>query len=481
MRFVGFKRRLVGSLLLLFLSSSAYQAAISQENDAGLVSLKQGTFVRQAELVGNIEARNQRFLAPQFSAKLEMIATEGLSVKKGETVARLEIKDLEDELEEKELSLETAASELSEHDRNAAAEKVRLGAEIQRAEAVLAEKQLLLKQILAGTRPEEREKKQLALNLAQKAEDLAASDLHLKEKLAAKGISTQLEVLQARLNLANKQRDAQVAQADQVQARQGATTLAREEAKLEQTRAEQVLAWTRKNQAYQNQKSQKERQNKEAARSAAAAEVKQIKGQLSAAEIKAPLAGTVVINKVPTQSGLKQVGVGDEVFEGNPFMSVADLTQIVIRAEVDESLLRDLKLGLTCTIRLPSLQGKRFKGKISRIGGFAHERSDRQQTQGLSKVFDLAITPDEQGTLFQPGTSVDIELPLLQKRDVNLLPRETIYRDGERYYVLLADGEQRDLSIGEVSATEVEVLSGLDPLDQVQLPSATAEKSEAGL
>ena len=250
----GLKRRILGSCLLLLLSSSAYQAAISQEQTReGMVSLKTGTFVRQAELVGNIEAQNQRFLAPKFSAKLEMIAAEGVAVKKGEVVASLEIKDLEDELEEKELSLETAASDLSEHDRNTAAEKIRLGAEIQRAEAVLAEKRLVLKQLLAGTRPEEREKKRLAQSLAQKAAELAASDLKLKEKLAAKGMSTQLEVLQARLNLANKQRDAQVAQADYAKALQGATSLERELARLELTRAEQALAWARKNQTYQNQ------------------------------------------------------------------------------------------------------------------------------------------------------------------------------------------------------------------------------------
>ena len=161
-------------------------------------------------------------------------------------------------------------------------------------------------------------------------------------------------------------------------------------------------------------------------------------------------------------------------------MSVADLSQVVIRAEVDESLLRDLKIGLVCSIRLPSMQGKRFQGKVSKIGGFAHDRTDRQQTLGLSKVFDLEIVPDEQGTLFQPGTSVDIELPLLQKRDVNLLPRETIYRDGERFYVLLADGQKRDVQVGEVSATEVEILGGLDLAEEVQLPSATAKQAEAG-
>lgn len=475
------KRKLIGASLLLCLSSSAFQAAISQEqNSDGLASLKKGTFVRQAELVGNIEAQNQRLLASQFSAKLEMIAAEGLAVKKGEVVASLEVKDMEDDLEEKELTLETAVSDLSEHDRNAAAESIRRGAEIQRAEAVLAEKRLVLKQLLAGTRPEEIEKKRLAQNLAQKAAELAASDLKLKEKLAAKGMSTQLEVLQARLNLANKQRDALVASADYSKARQGATPLEREQARLEQTRAEQALAWANKNQGFQNQKFQKERLKKEAARAAAGAEVTQIKAKLSAAEIKAPLAGTVVINKVATPNGLKRVGIGDEVFEGNPFMSVADLTKVVIRAEVDESLLRDLKIGLVCSIRLPSMQGKRFQGKVSRIGGFAHERTARQQTLGLSKVFDLEITPDEQGTLFQPGTSVDIELPLLQKRNVNLLPREAIYRENGRFYVLLADGEQRDLKLGEVSATEVEVLSGLDPLDRVQLPSANTTTDAAG-
>lgn len=472
------KRRALWLLILCVLSSSAGQVALSQEDSEDLATPTQGTFVRQAELVGNIDAQHQSFLAPTFSAKLEMLAEEGLKVKKGQLVARLETKDLEDQLDDKELSLQAAVSDLSEHDHNMAADKVRQAAEVDRAQAVLDEKKLALRLLLAGTRPEELEKKRLAQQLAQKAVDLARSDLGLKEKLAAKGMSTALEVLQARLNLANKERDFEVAQADLIQARQGATALERDLARLEVQQAEQTLIWARKNQTFQAQSAVLEHQKKEANRGAVAADVKQLQRQLKEAEIRAPLDGTVVINKTPTQTGLKRVGVGDEVFEGNPFMSVADLSQVVIRAEVDESLLRDLKLGMTCTIRLPSMQGKHFSGKISRIGVFAHDRTGRQQTQGLSKVFDLEILPNEQGTVFQPGTSVDIQLPLMQKKEVLLLPREAIYREGDHYYVILEKGNRQTVELGEVNAKEVEITAGLQSGQSVQLPSSTDKQKK---
>lgn len=464
--------------LMLCIFLSACQTVGSQENTDNLVSPQQGTFVRQVELVGNIEAQQQIYLAPTFSAKLEMIVEEGVEVKKGDVVARLEVKTVEDELDEKDLALETAQADLSEQDRNTAADKVRLQAEIQRAEIQAHEKKLALKQLEAGTRPEELKKKELAFNLAQKARELAHSDLNLKEKLALKGMSTQLEVLQSRLLLANQEQQEAVARADLEKARQGATALEFEEARLEVQQALNDLAWAQKNKDFQFKQAALDRRKKETKLNAVSAEVKQLRRQMKEAELKAPLPGTVVLNKTWTQTGLKQVSVGDDVVEGNPFMSVADLAQIVIRAEVPESLLRDLKIDLPVSINLPSMQGKRFSGKLSRIGVLAHERSGRQVTVGLSKVFDIDILPDEQGTLFQPGTSVDIQLPLKQKKDVLLLPRQAIYREADRHYVILANGQERDVTIGELNAKEVEIVSGLTLDEQVQLPTDDVSQAE---
>ena len=314
----------------------------------------------------------------------------------------------------------------------------------------------------------------MAFDLANKAYDLALSTLQLKERLAKKGMSTRLEVLQARLELANKQRDLEVAAAERSKARRGATALELELARLDLDMAQESLKWAQESQRLELQKAELERQKKIAKRDSLKAEVNELRSEIKAAEIKAPIAGTVVVNKTWTQTGLKRVSIGDQVQEGNPFMSIADLSEVKIQTEIEESLLRDLKLGLNATIRLPSMQGKRFYGSVSKIGVFAHVRSGRQQNQGLNKVFDLSISPTQQDAVYQPGTSVDIELPLRQQQDVLLLPRRAVYRNysrvGDDHYVILENDERRVVTLGEANAQNVVILSGLSATERVKLP-----------
>ena len=468
--------RLALSLLLLL-------SACQPEDPSGLhlTRPRQGTFMRQVSLVGDTEARRQAYLAPAFSAKLQKMAEDGATVKKGEVVALLDIKDEEEDLEDQQMDLDAARNALQEHDRTTAGEQVRLEAEIERALTDQRQKALLLRELEAGTRPEELRKKSLQVELATRARDLAEHQLSLREKLAARGMGTALEVLQARLALSNASRDLRVAEAEASIARTGATRLTREIARMELTMAGESLKWARLNRELSLKKLGLERQKKQARLESVQLKVRRLQTRIRQATLYAPMAGTVILNRSWTPQGLKRVEIGDEVFEGNPFMSVADLSDVRIRAELDETLLREVKPGMACALALPSLPGKTFAAHVTAIGVLAHERSKRRNVQGLNKVFDLEILPERQEGLLKPGTSVDIQLPLQERRSVLLLPREAIYRANGGHYVLLADGTRRSVSLGEANPEEVVIRAGLSARDQVRLPlSEKTQPSPAG-
>jgi multidrug efflux pump subunit AcrA (membrane-fusion protein) len=478
------------SLMLVLCSTLAGSNAISAPTASSsaspsgvdgvrLVSPRRGTFVQQVQLVGNVEARNQLYLSPGFSTKLEMLAEDGAQVKKGDVVARLDVKTIEEELDEQVLSVDVAKSAAVEQERTAAADRVRLDAEIQRAQATVDQKALALRQLEQGTRPEELRKQLLNRNLAQRALDLSRSTLALKEKLAAKGISTQLEVLQGKLDLTNKERDYRVAEATYRQGLAGATPLARQLARVDLDKARQQLAWSRQNLALTREQAALDHQKLVAQQGNVTGRVKLLQKQTQQAVLRAPITGTVVLSKTWTSEGLKRATVGDDVQEGNPFLSVADLSQVVIKSELEETLLREVKVGTPCVIVLPSQRGQRFTGKVSRIGVLAHELSNRENTQGLSKVFDLDIFPDSKNSAFKPGTSVDIQLPLVQRPNVLLLPRTALSRNGDRHYVLLADGTERTVILGDVNAQDVVITQGLTQTDQVRLPQSAVTSSES--
>lgn len=473
----------LGLLLLLLMALLAYGfqtgrlKQVSQSlpwrntdtENMALATVRRGNFSRTLQLVAQVEAQRQLYLAAPFNAKLAMIAEEGKAVKAQDVIARLETKDIEDRLEEKKLELQGDIATLEEHDRNQQAETVRLDAQVQTAQNAVNLAQLEFKTLAAGTPPEELKKLQLQYTLTESALNRARSDLRLKEKLAARGMSSRLEVLQTQLQVAQREEAFKVAEARYEVAKKGATPLARRIARTALDQAQDNLKWAQQEKSLTLKSAQFEREKKRLKRDASQAEVKQRETQLKAAVLKAPLAGTVVLNKSFTQEGLKQVSVGDDVFEGNPFVSVADLEKVSLRGEADEIVLRYLKVGMTAEVKIPSLKGQRFQARLTEIGILAHERSGRQNTAGLSRVFDISFEPGEHNR-FAPGASVDVSLPFQAEKDVLLLPRAAVQRSSTGHYVTRLDGQKQAVTLGATNAESVIITQGLTEGDQVQLP-----------
>lgn len=434
-----------------------------------LATVRRGDFSRTLQLVAQVEAQRQLYLAAPFNAKLAMIAEEGKAVKAGDVIARLETKDIEDRLEEKKLELQGDIATLEEHDRSQQAEIVRLDAQIQTAQNAVNLAELELKTLTTGTPPEELKKLQLQYTLTESALNRAKSDRVLKEKLAARGMSSRLEVLQAQLQVAQREEAFKVAEARYLVAKKGATPLARRIARTALEKAQDNLKWAQQEKALSLKSAQFEREKKRLKRDASEAEVKQREAQLKAAVLKAPLAGTVVLNKSFTQEGLKQVSVGDDVFEGNPFVSVADLEKVSLRGEVDEIVLRYLKPGMKAEVKIPSLKGQRFQAHLTTLGILAHERSGRQNTAGLSRVFDVSFEP-QQHAIFAPGATVDVSLAFQTEKDVLLLPRQAVQRAVTGHYVIGLNGQKQAVTLGSTNTDTVIITQGLAEGEQVQLP-----------
>ncbi len=461
-----------GLLLYVYGPALSHKITVDDTATATFTETKayRGDFFREVQLVAQVESQKQVYLGAPFNAKLAMIVDDGKAVKAGEEIARLETQDIEERLEEKKLELQSSNAALNEHDRNQQATLVGLDAQVQTAQNALALAQLNLKQLQAGTPAEELKKLQLQLTLTRSDYARATGDLALKEKLEARGMSSRLDVLQARLDVARKKEALEVAEARYNVAKQGATPLSLRIARVQLRQAQDNLDWARQEKQRKQKSAALERKKKRLTRDAARAEVEQRQRQLKAATLKAPQAGNVVLTKSFTREGLKQVSVGDEVFEGNPFISVADLEKVRLRGEIDEILLRYLTLDMPVEVRIPSVKGKKFAATLTRIGVLAHQRSGRQNTTGLSQVFDVTFLPQEH-TAFAPGTTVDVMLKLEKQPNVLLLDREAVHRsEAGGHHVILATGEKQAIRIGNTNVEVVTVLEGLSEGQTVRVP-----------
>ncbi len=175
-------------------------------------------------------------------------------------------------------------------------------------------------------------------------------------------------------------------------------------------------------------------------------------------EIRAPISGTVY--------GLA-VQPGAYLTAGELVANIGQLTRVRVRVYVDEPELGRVEVGQPVTIRWQALPGKQWDGKVER-------KPSSIQPLGSRQVGEVVCTIDNPGRELLPGTNVDAEIRTAVAPGALVIPREALRHDAAGDYVFLVkDGaiERRPVKTGAVSATLVQVTSGLSDGDRVVLPS----------
>jgi HlyD family secretion protein len=120
--------------------------------------------------------------------------------------------------------------------------------------------------------------------------------------------------------------------------------------------------------------------------------VKTASAKLAKCSIKSPIAGTVLRKYM-------KAGESVSVFNPQPIISLADVSSLRVRAEVDERDVGQLREGQKVLILIDALPGKQFKGRVAGIGdqmgrkkirtGDPAEKSDRDVLEVMIDLDDL--------------------------------------------------------------------------------------------
>lgn len=199
------------------------------------------------------------------------------------------------------------------------------------------------------------------------------------------------------------------------------------------------------------------------------AQIRGIDAKLNDATIRAPFDGVIVS---------KSIEVGDTVQPGQPLMKFADTTQLQIKAEVPERLMRDLQLGV------------RFPVRIDRIGNLEAVVSQiypvsNNSLRTVTVKFDLPETINDQPTykILRPGMYAEI---LMADRSVNqqalpVIPRTALVQNGPLPTVFVCSNKKRSTRYvtvgGNTVGNSVTILSGIKVGDYVVVDPANSDKS----
>lgn len=165
--------------------------------------------------------------------------------------------------------------------------------------------------------------------------------------------------------------------------------------------------------------------------------------------------------------------------QGTAIVTLADITEMYVMAEVDEVDISRVAVGQDVEINVETLPNVKIAGRVEKIFPQGQEEQNVIYFPVRIKVLDLH--PD-----LRPGMTVDVSILTAERKDVLLVPDAAIDRSGgETHVEVLTDPkgepERRKVEVGVTDWQLTEIKSGLQVGETVVLPSAAAATGTMGM
>ena len=174
--------------------------------------------------------------------------------------------------------------------------------------------------------------------------------------------------------------------------------------------------------------------------------------------ITSPLKGTVKT---------KFVKVGEFVRKGDRLVEILEVDRILVKVNIPEQEILQIKIGQKVEIALYILGEKTFKGQVKKIG---------LEADASNRTFPVEIEVDNLGRELRPGMLSRVTFTQRVDQDQIVVPRHTILeRDSGRIVYLVDKGKvfQREVTIGISQREKVQILKGLSTGEQLVVEGHT--------
>jgi len=340
---------------------------------------------------GNIEVTSVEISFRIPGVVLERAVDEGHALREGQLVARLDHRDLEQELARLSAEVQAARAALAELEAGSRAE------EIAEAEAAWRRRQWQLDQLLAGSRPQEIAEAEAAVAAARADLDRWRLEYERQLRLFERGVISSKD-----FDVARATHDMTRARLRQEEQR---LALAVEGPRMEEIeQARQGAAEARQRFELVKKGPRPEQIDQARARLQAATEARTAaETRLSYATLRSPIGGVVLS---------KNVEHGEYVSAGTPVVTAADLVHVWLRAYIDEADLARVKPGQRADVSVDSYPGRVYGGRVSFIADQAEFTPKTVQTekQRVRLVYRIKIDIENPRMELKAGMPADAEI-----------------------------------------------------------------------
>jgi HlyD family secretion protein len=147
---------------------------------------------------------------------------------------------------------------------------------------------------------------------------------------------------------------------------------------------------------------------------------------LSKTTVVAPMDG--IVTSLTKEEG--EVVIGAQSFQPTVIMTVADLSVMEAELLVDETDIRNVKLGQEAKIRVDALEGVEITGEVTEIGSSAIARGAGQSTTATTanqaKDFKVVVTLKSPPATLRPGLNATADITTDRKVKVLAVPIQAV-------------------------------------------------------
>ncbi len=115
---------------------------------------------------------------------------------------------------------------------------------------------------------------------------------------------------------------------------------------------------------------------------------------------------------------------------GTEILTVSDLSRMLVRADVDETDIVDVRLGQKAKITVDALPDTSFPGTVTEIGNTA-KRSAVSTVEGQTN-FEVKVVFDQTVPAVRPGMTADVEIETATHKDAVAVPIQAVVVRTER-------------------------------------------------
>lgn len=185
--------------------------------------------------------------------------------------------------------------------------------------------------------------------------------------------------------------------------------------------------------------------------------------QLAFTRVTAPFDGVIQSIASDTSDPLRPIRVGSPVTEGQALFTIASSDKYIVRAEIDEQDIINVRRGQRALVSGEDFPGKTIFGHVTLISPIATKSSDASST---AKQVLTTIGLDSSPAYLKDGMNVDVDVLTADMARAVTIPSEAIVTNGGSSYVFVVQrgiAHKRAIQTGASNDTRTVVLSGLAP------------------